>query len=174
MALPGTEARFWSHRAGHYQAPRGAHASVELAWVERGTVRYRVGSRDVVVGAGEAFLVPRGVEHATTFAEPAVAGALELSAEMLAELSDSLGRGALPSEAGKVQVSERLFTLAQLVRAELAAKEAGHLMSVAALTEAMTIMVLRGASSATNSTTSRDPRVSAVLELIHSQYAEPI
>jgi AraC-like DNA-binding protein len=174
VALPGTEARLWSHGAGHYQAPRGAHASVELAWVERGSVSYRVGTREVVIGAGEAFLVPRGVEHATTFGEPAVAGALELSTDMLAELSDSLGRGALPAEAGKVVVSERLFTLAQLVRAELAAQEAGHLMSVAALTEAMTILVLRGASAATRSITSRDRRVSAVLELIHTQYAEPI
>ncbi len=174
MALAGSEVRFWSHHAGHYQAPRGAHAAVELAWVEAGSVRYRVGSRELVVGPGEVCLVPRGVEHATTFAEPAVAGALELSAEMLAELSDSLGRHALPKEAGKVQVSERLLTLARLVRAELAAKEDGHLMSVAALTEAMTILVLRGASPATKRTTSRDPRVSAVLDLIHSQYADPI
>ena len=106
VALPGAEARFWSHRAGRYKAPRGAHASVELAWVERGSVSYRVGSREVVVGRGEAFFVPRGVEHATTFSEPAIAGALELSAEMLAELSDSLGF-ALPSEPGKLAVSAR-------------------------------------------------------------------
>lgn len=174
MALAGSEVRLWSHRAGHYQAPRGAHAAVEVAWVERGSVRYRVGSRELVVGPGEVCLVPRGVEHATTFGEPAVAGALELSADMLAELSDSLGRRALPKEAGKVVVSERLFSLAQLVRAELAAKEDGHLMSVAALTEAMTILVLRGTSTATKGETSRDPRVLAVLELIHSQYADPI
>lgn len=173
VALPGTEARFWSHQSGHYRAPQGAHASVELAWVERGSVTYRVGAREVVVGSGEAFLVPRGVEHATTFGGPAIAGALELSAEMLAELSDSLGR-ALPSEPGKVAVSARLFTLADLVRAELAGKEAGHLASVAALTEAMTILVLRGAGGDARRTTSRDPRVAAVLDLVHTRYAEPI
>ena len=46
-------------------------------------------------------------------------------------------------------------------------------MSVANLTEAMTILVLRGGSVAA-STTSRDPRVVAVLDLVHARFAEPI
>lgn len=166
--------RLWSHASGHYLASSSAHPTLELAWVESGEIRYRIDSREHVVGPGEVMVVPRGVEHATGFAVPAVAGALALDSEMVAELADTLGKRALPREPAKVPAADRLVAIGKLVRLEVSSKESGYLTAVDALTEAMTIQMLRGMERASNVVGHRDARVRAVLELIHGSYAEPI
>jgi AraC family transcriptional regulator len=93
---------------------------------------------------------------------------------MVEELADALGGRAAALEPGKLKASSRVAALGKLVREEMAARESGYLLSVDALSEAMTVSMLRGAGERASGPTARDPRVRAVLDLVHSSYAEPI
>lgn len=166
--------RLWSHDGGVYRAPAGAHATYELAWVEEGELRYRIGSVDHVVRAGEAFLVPGGVEHTTWFDAPTRAGALALGDGMVEQLADALGRRATTLEAGVLVGPLPIATLGRALRIEASNAEAGHLHAIESIAETMTIAMIRSAATQPGRVFAGDPRIRSAIERVHASYADPI
>ncbi len=166
--------RLWTNDGGLGEPAFGVHPGVELAWVEAGELVYRAGQRETAVRAGQAFVVPREVEHMTAFRGPARAGALALGPGLIAEIADTLGASARTLEASLLTHGPRLVALGALVRAEVLGAERGHLVAVESLAEAMTVAMLRGAGGRTTGAHARDPRIRAALERIHQSYAEPL
>jgi len=168
-------ARAWSHAGSRYEG-RGVHAGAELAWVESGTVSYRVGEREVLVEEGSAVVIPAEVEHTTIFRGPFRGGALWLGREVLAEIEDAVGpsvRGQRLSP-GLVRRSERLHALGRVLRMEIVAGEEGHHLAAEAIAEAMTVEMLRTAPSARVHQGARDARVLAALDRMHTSFGEPL
>jgi AraC-like DNA-binding protein len=79
--------------SGTVAGNEGAHAAVELALIESGTVKYTIGSREIVVGEGDVMIVPHELPHVTTFLTPMRGVALWLGADMVSEVCDAMGPG---------------------------------------------------------------------------------
>src|SRR5678815_3645941 len=74
-----------------FSAPAGAHDTVEISLVESGPVKYEIAGRETIVPEVHVFVVPRGVEHATSFLTPVRAIALWLGSDFVAEIADAMG-----------------------------------------------------------------------------------
>jgi AraC-like DNA-binding protein len=149
--------REWTHDGAEpFRHGASTHGWVELAWVERGEVSYRVDGREVRVSAGEAMVVPAGVPHET--------------------LLDAMGpetRARRPT-AGLATCSASLLPLGRVLRAETRASAPGSLLVADAIGEAIVVELLRRAPSRVATTAARDARVNIALDRIHSSYAEPL
>jgi AraC-like DNA-binding protein len=169
--------RVWSHDGGKYDGGRGAHASAELAWIESGSVTYRVGGQEVVVNEGMAVVIPSEVEHTTLFTGPMRGGALWLGREVLSEIGDAMGPTVRGQRlcAGLVSRSQRSLSLGRVLRLELADDdEAGQHLATESIAEAMTVEMIRTAPSARAHAGARDARVTAALDRMHSSFEEPL
>lgn len=58
----------WSFRAGA-DVPGHRHPNEQVAWMLSGTMRLRVGDRQLVCKPGDVVVIPGGVEHQATFPE---------------------------------------------------------------------------------------------------------
>jgi AraC family transcriptional regulator len=167
--------RLWEHVEERSVAcPSSAHPTVELMWLESGTLLYEIGSQRFELSAGQALVVPAGVEHKTTLLAPCRAGALWLDAEMVAEIADAVGRPGERLTPGPAEQPAAILALGRIVSAEVGQRTPGHLLAAEAIAEAMTVAMLRTAPGRSVHATARHPRVLAALERMHTGYAEPL
>jgi AraC-like DNA-binding protein len=166
--------RLWRAEQGSDAATRpGAHPTIELAWIEDGAVAYTVGRTCTGVNAGGAFVVPAGVEHATTFPTPVRAAALWLVPEVVDEIGDALGVRAARIEPGLVD--GYVAALGRVLVREVASPQPGTSIAAEAIAEAMIVYALRtGRREPRVIRRPRDPRIRAALDAMHARYAEPL
>jgi AraC-like DNA-binding protein len=149
-----------------------AHAGVELAWIEEGAIRYRVDGRSVELRAGQAMLVPTGVDHASAFMGHMRGASVHLDDGMIARVAEASG-APMPERAGLVAVEgDAVATLGALLVKELARDTVDARLCADALAEALALKAL-GPSSA-HREDERDPRVARAIDVIRARFAEPI
>ena len=168
---PRVRVRSWHHRSGPTEFPAGTHAFVEVAWVLEGRATYRVGDRELVVERGQGIVIPARVDHATRIEPGTRAGSAWLACELVSSVAATLGRRAF---AGATLIADArdLANLGALLTAEAAEAQAGQLLAVESLAEALVVAVVRRAPGA--SSASRDPRLTNALALIDTHYAEAL
>jgi AraC-like DNA-binding protein len=156
-----------------FAAAPGAHDAVEISLVEAGTVKYEIAGTETIVPEGHVFVVPRGVEHATSFLTPVRALALWLGADFVAEIADAMGpdvtRRAVATGIAPAR-AKRVRTLLGLVVDEVNGGAAGHTRAAEALAESIVIEVLRHSPRGD----ARDPRVAQAIAQMNEAYAEPL
>jgi len=160
-----------------FAAAPGAHDTIEIAVIQSGAVSYTVSGRETVVPEGHVIVVPRGVEHQTTF-HTAVRGiALWLGPDFVAEIADAMG----PEIAGLAlrpgllgTKSPRVLTLLGILADEVRAAAPGHTRAAEALAESVVIEVLRKAPRPANQPGGRDPRVAQAIAQMNASFAEPL
>jgi AraC-like DNA-binding protein len=158
-----------------YAATASTHDAVEIALVCQGTVRYAMRGRDVLATEGQVVVVPRGVEHATSFLTPVRALALWLGADFVAEIADTMGPATSALAAGTMAgKTKRVSTLLEILVDEVVGDAAGSTRAAEALTESIVIEVLRNAPRDESSICARDPRVVAAIAQMHACFAEPL
>lgn len=177
-AAPSVRLRLWELEDVDTRRYRPvAHGGVELSWVEEGSVGYVIGGERIDVGARSAVLVPSDVEHETVFSTPMRGAAVWVDRDVVAEVSDALGRREAPPM-GLVagDGGARVAALGAVLAAEVRSGERGSLLAADALVEAMLVVALRGGSGAPASRTAapRDPAIAAAVRFIEESYAEPV
>jgi AraC-like DNA-binding protein len=168
---PDVRVRRFQHLSGRTAGPAGAHADVEIAWVEQGEITYRIGPREHVVGAGEAIVVPAEFEHATRVTPGFAASSVWLSRALLAEVASGIGKKT-PDDVHIVSHGP-FRALGGLLQAEAANDESGSVIATDALARAFGVALLR-ATSRTDAPRVLDPRIRAALDLLEERYAEPL
>jgi AraC-like DNA-binding protein len=160
-----------------FDAPVGAHDSVEIAIIESGSVAYAIGSQTLSVRERQVVIVPRGVEHATSFLTPVRALALGLGADFVAEIADAMGPevpklALLPGvlDEGSTHVRSLISVLAD----EVNGGACGHTRVAEALAESIVIEVLRKAPRDAARRYGRDPRVAQAVAQMSACFAEPL
>jgi AraC-like DNA-binding protein len=171
-ASPHVRVRAWSHRAPRQAWPAAAHAGVEVAAVQEGAARYRVGSRELVCGPGQAIVVSAGMEHATAIESGTRATSVWIDAAWFADVAASLGRR-MRAGALLIEPAARVASLLALLDDEARAPDIGRATAADALAEALVVGVLR-AERAPCSSAPGDPRVLAAIALIQDRLGEPI
>ncbi len=104
-----------------------AHDAVEIAWVHRGHVRYRVGGRTFDLGPGQVMVVPAGVVHLTEIDPATEARSVWFGPEA----------GAVPLEDPALFADEDLAWVGRLLHAEVETGLADRDRAVDGLTEAL-------------------------------------
>lgn len=165
--------RRWEHSGPALGWPGAAHPAYELAAVEAGEITYRMGHATTVVGPGQVVVVPIQVEHQTRIGPHTRARSLWIGPDLIAELSDTLGRRLAPS-LGLFPEPMRLWTLLGLLSGEAERDPDGPGAALAreGLLDALLVELFRGHSSP--SAVGKDPAVLAVVERIERDYAEPL
>lgn len=155
--------------------PSGAHAAVELSWVERGAATYHARGADVVVGPGAAIAVPPSMDHRTAFGSSLRASALWLSLEMVGEIADAVtpDDGARGFGFGVVRRSARVLALGRLLEEEVRGGAEGHVLVAESLAEAIVVELLRHAPRE-HARGARDARIRQALERMRACYAEDL
>jgi AraC-like DNA-binding protein len=159
-----------------FAAPPGAHDVIEVALVESGSVKYTIGGREFSVPEGHVMVVPRGVEHSTTFVTDVRAVALWLGADFVAEMSDAMGPeiAKLALQPGVLATeTARARTLLGILVDEVRGAAAGHTRAAEALAESIVIEILRVAPRTTQRG-GRDPRVAQAIAQMNEAFAEPL
>lgn len=154
-----------------------AHGAVEIALVQSGTLRYVIGQREVIVPEGHVMVVPRDVEHTTTFMTPMNGVALWLGEDLVGELADSMG----PEVSAKMLApgaflakNRRIETLLGVLVEEVQMEGVGYTRSAEAICESIVIETLRRAPRDAASPGVRDPRVRAAIARMHAELAFPL
>jgi AraC-like DNA-binding protein len=154
-----------------------AHGAVEIALVQSGTLHYEIGGRKIIVPEGHVMVVPRDVEHTTTFMTPMHGVALWLGEDLVAQISDAMG----PDTSAKMLApgaflakNGRIASLLRVLVEEVTDAGAGHTRAAEAICESIVIETLRHAPSAKNPTSARDPRVRAAIAQMHASYADAL
>ncbi len=163
----------WTGR-GPRSFSAAAHTDLELAWVERGAVRYRIGAREQIVEPGRVFFVPPGVEHETGFLSPVRGIALGVSAaqvETIARRLPAFGGGFVLGDGRPLPAS--LATLCRWVAAEADGDAAGREIIADALLDVLLVELLRHRGRRC-ATLGNDRRVASVITRMHAEYAEPL
>lgn len=172
----GDTARFrqWAHLAARSSGnPPNAHDAVELAWVESGEIRYRIGRREIVARPGDAMLVPAGVDHATGFGPHARAGAIWIDESAFEAIAEANGQRPRKIEPGLHPRARSVLALTSVLGAELATDGAD--VACEAIARAIAAILARSTpASAGPARSPRDPRVRMVLDRIHDAYFEPL
>lgn len=165
--------RRWEHSGPALGWPGAAHPAYELAAVETGEITYQMGHHTTVVGPGQVVVVPIQVEHRTRIGPQTRARSLWIGPDLIAELSDTLGRRLAP-EVGLFPDPRRLGTLLGLLQreAERDPDGPGSALAREGLLDALLVELYRGHS--TPGAVGRDPAVLAVLERIERDYADPL
>lgn len=148
-----------------------AHAGVELAWIDDGAIRYRINGEALELQAGQAMLVPTGVDHACAFMGHMRGASVHLDDGMIARVADAAGV-AMPSRAGLVLEGATMSMLGQLLVNEVARDSLDARLCADAISEALAIKALGCARSTT--VHERDPRVLRAIDVIRSRFAENI
>lgn len=166
--------RGWASGVGPIVHPRGSHSDVELAWVERGELTYRVGRRTLTVPRGSVVVIPAGVEHATELSRGTMTGSLWLDPQLVEDLARSLGQATF--EPLVLKDAELVVRLGNLLRAEVELRGPGWPMAVDALCEALIVTMLRRCPRAVadERASSKDPRIAAAIGRIEEDYAEAL
>jgi AraC-like DNA-binding protein len=168
---PRVRVRRWHHRFGPTDFPAGTHAFIEVAWVLEGRAIYRVGDREIVVERGQGIVIPARLEHATRIEPGTRASSAWLACELVSSVAASLGRRVF-ADATLMADARDLEQLGALLTAEAAEAQAGQLLAVDSLAEALVVAVVRRAPCV--SSAPRDPRLTSALALIDAHYAEAL
>lgn len=167
-------ARRWAFDGGHARAEVSfaatAHAGLELAWLDDGAIRYRVGGSTVEVQAGQAMLVPSGVDHASAFVGRMRGGSVHLDDTLIARVADAAGR-ALPTRAACVVDGAPIAALGALLVRELADDTLDARLCADALCEAIAVKALGCGAPRTPRV---DARVARAIDVIRARFAEPL
>ena len=169
---------------GLQKEPRGsiagrshAHPAVEIALVQSGTLRYVIGGREIVVPEGHVMVVPRGVDHTTTFMTPMHGVALWLGEDLGSEIADSMG----PETSAKMLApgaflvkNRRIESMLGVLVEEIADESAGYTRAAEAICESIVIETLRRAPRESSSPGVRDPRVQAAIARMRAELADPL
>jgi AraC-like DNA-binding protein/mannose-6-phosphate isomerase-like protein (cupin superfamily) len=169
--------REWVHDGEPVDSTTSTHPWVELTWLERGEVVYRIeGLDEVRVRAGQAIVVPAGVVHETLRVGPLEGTALCIGREMLDAIADAMGPDtrARRLTAGLAASSPNLLPLGRVLRAEARASSPGSLLAADAVGEALVVELLRRAPSRIATGATRDARVNIAVDRIHASYADPL
>jgi AraC family transcriptional regulator len=170
--------RSWASATPLAQASPGAHAAVELAVVNQGEVRYRVGQKTLLAHAGQAVLVPPGVEHVTTSVTALSAVSIHLSPDILHQVADATPSSETRALLDPVVLldARRLGRLLDLLVDEAGMTDPSAGLAINALMEATSVEMLRRIPS--DDTAARglrpDARIAAALERIRTGYREPL
>lgn len=167
-------------RAWRLQGPRKswrptAHDGVEVAYVDKGGVLYRVGRRTLEVTSGMAIVVPAGVEHATTIEEGTQARSMRLGVDMVEEIASAMN-SSLCQDPQLLAETASLGTLTRLINEEAASEGSGKIMAVEALSETLIVGFLRLLADERERAVAGplDPRLHAAVAMIDECYAEPL
>ena len=153
--------------------PTHANGWYELTWLERGTARFRVGQRQLVLRPGECLLLPPDVEN-TPWVQGVSVHQTWLAAEFIAHACDELGRSqrrlrdplVLWPDAAVSALSRAFFLRA---RGGWARAEPGQAATLDAIAFA-----LAAPEETARTDRGRSRRLQAALELIAHSYAEPL
>lgn len=150
-----------------------AHDTIEIAFIESGVLRYRVGRRELVAQAGDIVVIPAHVEHKTDVMTPMQGGSLKVEGSVLSDVADALSQ--------RVTLAPLTFASAEVTSmARLVTETGGGLASadklvVASLCDAIVARVVEAiASTEAVSVETNDPRVRAVVAIIHDRFREPL
>jgi AraC family transcriptional regulator len=165
--------RRWSFAGERAAFAPTAHAGVELAWVEQGAIRYRLGSRQIEIGPGQVMLVPAGVDHASEFIGAMRGGSVHLDDGLVARAADAMGRRS-PVEPGLLGEGAEVTTLGRLLVGELARDSADARLCADRLAEALALKALGAMDAPSAARGAPDARVKAAVELIHARFQEPL
>lgn len=159
-----------------------AHAGVEVAWIDEGAIRYRVGAATEELRVGDAMLVPTGVDHASAFIGRMRGASVHLSDGMVARVADA-ANVPLPERAGLVVEGAAVATLGALLLRELAQDTVDSRLCADAISEAIAIKALRAQAGdrraaavarAVAHVDQRDPRVARAIDVIRARFAEAL
>ncbi len=164
-------ARRWRNDGGRVAYGVTAHDGVEIAWLDAGGMRYRVGGLDVELGAGAVMVVPSGLEHQSEFLPAMRGGSLHVDDAVVAEAADAAGARP-PRAACLVDDGADVRALGAMLVAEMAKDSADARLCAGALVDALAVKVVRGLPPVPASV--RDPRVRAAVDVIRARFAEPI
>jgi len=153
----------------------GAHDGVEIAWVVGGHVHYRVGSAAFDLAPGDVMVVPRDVEHTTTFLTDVTAGATWLARDFVDQVLDACGTRASDLKPTMATGAARIARLGRELEEDASLPGAGQLLAVESIAEAM-VARLAGAVLTTRGPGEKalDRRIRAALDLMETQYSEPL
>jgi AraC-like DNA-binding protein len=168
---PFVQVRNWEHHGPRRRYPETAHDTLEVACVERGHVRYGVGSRTLDLGPGSVVVVPADVGHATSFESDVQAHALQFCASRVASVADAIGVEVLRDPLF-VEDGARLGALTRLVREEASSEHVGRALAIESLCEALTVEVLRHNGS--DARPQNDPRIRRAVDYVHSCFASAL
>jgi AraC-like DNA-binding protein len=181
---PSVSVRRWRYEGDDVLVtPAGAHDEVEVAWVERGGLRYRVGSQEIIAGPGDLVIVPSGMEHATDFLDALDGGAVALADDHVAAIARAMGPAGGGALVDPVVLAgaDRAAQLARLLEGEANAGAAGAQLAADALSEALTIEVLRRLGAEPPPSHARplerralDKGVRLAVEHVRACYREPL
>ncbi|MGE0791582.1 MAG: helix-turn-helix transcriptional regulator [Sandaracinaceae bacterium] len=163
--------RGWHHPGGDTIDGAGVHHEFEVAWVEKGAVRYRVGRRSFEVGESMAIVLPAQLEHHTYIAPGTRAGSLWIDRGMAQGVAAALGRPT--SDPVVVPRADRARALGAVLHEEAASEGEGQLLAVEAIVEAVLVTLLR-ATPHESRRTPTDPRIAAAVERIRAEHASSL
>jgi AraC-like DNA-binding protein len=164
--------RSWRYGSRTDFFPAAAHADVEIALFDEGSMRYRVGSREVTADGLSLAVVPRGVEHRNAFDSSLRGTALSISDAMIAEITDAMAARGRALAFGLVK-SARALTLARLLVDEARHEGEGRILAGEAIAEALVVELVRTSSAPTISG-ARDPRIRIALDAMQTSYARDL
>ncbi len=166
------EVRRWEKRTeGSYDAGPGLHDATEVTWVRTGALQIRIGSTAHTFGAGDAIVMPPGIEHETRFLGLTQVGSVRLSRALMDDLHDVMGVARL--EAGVLAAPTRLIRVAELLLEEVTSPAPGAAVAADALCGALAVEALRRAPRFVRS--ARPHRaIRQTLELFDTHYAEAL
>jgi AraC-like DNA-binding protein len=170
---PHVRARGWRMPSWSPDWPVGAHRAIEIAWVEQGWVRYRIGSRTLEATAGSAVIVPVQVEHKTTVSPGAIATSIWIGPELAALVADAIG-GRAPRRAVVLDDSAPITALGRMLLDEARGSMAGRFLTADSLAEALLVKLCRQGDEKAVRPGGSDSRVAAALDRIESDYARPL
>jgi AraC-like DNA-binding protein/mannose-6-phosphate isomerase-like protein (cupin superfamily) len=162
--------RRWRHRGKRVPKwPVAAHETVEVAWAERGTMRYRVGRQELHAGPGEVVVVPAQMEHHTLIEPEMAATSVQLSPGVIAETRDIIGGGI---QFGVIH-DKGIVSLGELILDEVRRADRGSFLTTEALAEALSVRLLRTAD-APRASVGTDPRIVRAVDVVEARFAEPL
>jgi AraC-like DNA-binding protein len=172
QVTPELRVRDWNVKGPGVSGGPTGHPALEIAWVDEGSLVYRLEGGEIRVGPGQAIVIPVKTEHATSLSGPGRFGSVWLGEARMEALSEALSTaqvvpGLLPSP-------ERLIALGRLLRSEVGEAQRGYLTAADALSEALAIEALRRTHVSGTRESSPDVRIRAALDLMESCYAEPL
>ena len=154
-----------------------AHGAVEIALVQSGTLRYVIQGREVIVPEGHVMVVPRDVEHTTTFMTPMHGVALWLGEDLVCEIADSMGpdiSAKMLAPGAFVAKNRRIESMLGVLVEEVADASAGYTRAAEAICESIVIETLRRAPRDASMAGARDPRVRAAIARMRAELADPL
>lgn len=165
--------RSWQMNREGCSGPAVSHETMEITYVERGSLRFEATQGVFNVGTGRAIVVPAGTEHTTTLAEGTKACAIHLERRMVDQIAEEMRcrEGEGPRV---VTEAERIGLLSKMLESEASRPSDGSGLIVEALSEALVVEVLRSLPDRRTLRGPRDHRLRKAVAMIENCYKEPL